>query len=75
MEIQCPHICHLVQIKISIAPNSVWVERAYSYLEMVCQKRREDGHWKSKAFNFLVVLRIPVKECLQYDNKIEMLTS
>ena len=41
----------------------------------VSKKEREDGHWKSKAFNFLVVLRIPVKECLQYDNKIEMLTS
>lgn len=75
MEILYPHICHLVPIMISIAPNSGWVERVYSYLDGVPKKKKQDGHWKFKAFIFLAVLQIPVEECLQYDSKIRMLNT
>ena len=37
--------------------------------------KKQDGHWKFKAFIFLAVLQIPVEECLQYDSKIRMLNT
>ena len=38
--LQYPDLCDLILIMISIPPNSGWVERAYSYLEQICQKKR-----------------------------------
>ena len=38
--LQCPDLCDLILIMISIPSNSGWVERAYSYLDQVCQKKR-----------------------------------
>ena len=40
MGMQCPDLCDLILIMISIPSNSGWVERAYSYLDQVCQKKR-----------------------------------
>ena len=34
-----------------------------------------DGHWKSKALIFLAVLQLPVKERLQYDCEIKIVTT
>ena len=39
-EISFPDLCCLVRIMISIPPNTGWVERAYSVLEITCQKLR-----------------------------------
>ena len=42
MGLQCPDLCDLVLIMISIPPNSGYVERAYSYLDQICQKNETD---------------------------------
>ena len=34
------NLCQAIRIKLSIAPNSGWVGRAYSILEMICSKWR-----------------------------------
>ena len=56
--LQCADLCYLILIIISIPANSGWVERVYSYLEKVCQKKRsrmcignlkEPGYSKIKA--------------------------
>ena len=39
MGLQCVDLCDLI-IMISIPLHSGWVERAYSYLDQVCQKKR-----------------------------------
>ena len=35
----CSHICRLIQIMFSIPPNTDWLERDHSILELICQKR------------------------------------
>ena len=73
---QYPDLCDLVLIMISIPPNSGYVERAYSYLEQVCQKKRnrlEIGN--IKELFFLAVLKLEVKDCWSYTEEIKWLCS
>ena len=40
MDMQLPDLCDLIVTMMSVPPNIGWVERAYSYLEQICQKKR-----------------------------------
>ena len=63
--INAPDLCELIEIMISIPPNSGWVERAYSQLEMVCQKRRNRMKVENlRELFFLAVLKLEPKKCL-----------
>lgn len=67
-----PNLCHLVEIMFSVAVNTGWVERAYSILEQICPKRRNQLHVSTIRELFLLsVLRLPVKGCFEYGDVIK----
>ena len=52
-QMEFPHVCDLVRIVLATPPNSAWVEHAYSKLEQLCQKRRNQidvNHFKDQFF-------------------------
>ena len=52
----------------SISPNTGWAERAYSILEMICQKRRHRmAVGTLKELFFQGVLKLSVKDAFGYD--------
>ena len=74
MRIQCGDLCDLVLIMISVPPNSGWVERAYSHLERVCDKRRNRLNVDNlKELFFLAVLQLKPKDCMAYTVEVELL--
>ena len=73
-EFSCGDVCSLVRITFRIPTNTGWVERAYSILENICQKRRNQLAISiMRSLFFLAVLKLPVKESLEYKNKIKTL--
>ena len=34
------NMCRMIKIMMRIPPNTGWIERSYSLLEIICQKRR-----------------------------------
>ena len=37
-------MCRMIKIMMSIPPNTGWIERSYSLLEIICQKKKKpDG--------------------------------
>ena len=71
-EFTCPMICRLVKIMFSIPPNTGWVERAYSILEMICQKRRNKMSIETLApLFFLGVSKMKVRDSFGYDQEIK----
>ena len=66
---QCPDLCDLILIMISIAPNSGWVECAYNYLDQVCQKKKN----RLDVGNLLAVLKLKPKCSGNYNKEIEIL--
>ena len=71
-EITSRYLCRLVRIMFSIPPNTGWVERAYSILEMICQKRRNRmAVGTLKELFFLGVLKLSVKDAFGYDAEID----
>ena len=73
MGMQCPNLCDLILIMESIPPNSGWVEHAYSYLDQVCQKKRNRlnvGNFKELLF--LVLLKLKPKDSWSYKKEIEI---
>ena len=76
MSIECPDLCDLVLIMISVPPNSGWVERAYSQLERVCEKRRNRTKIENlRELFFLALLKLKEKKCLDYTEEIKLLSS
>ena len=75
-EMQFHDYCDLVRIMTAVPPNSASVERAYSKLEQLCPKRRNrldiDGYLKDQFF--LALLKLPVKECMEYENEWKILS-
>ena len=63
-----------MQVMLSIPPNTGWIERAYSKLQLICTARRN----KLKIENirnefFLNVMELPVRECTSgYTEEIEL---
>ena len=71
-EITSRYLCQLVRIMFSIPPNTGEVERAYSILRMICQKRRNRmAIGTLKELFFLGVLKLSVKDAFRYDAKID----
>ena len=71
-QISFPGMCDLVRIMFSVPPNSGWVERAYSSLEMVCQKRQNRLSVENlRELFFLAILKLPVKDCLNYADEVK----
>lgn len=61
---------------LSIPANTSWIERDFSTLEMICQKRRSKLGVTNLAALFLTqVLRIPRKSVLDYQDEIDLLAS
>ena len=77
MGMQCPDLCDLILIMISIPPNSGWVERAYSHLEMICQKRRNQMNIENplKELFFLALLKLKPKDSQGYSDEIKILSN
>ena len=70
-EITLRYLCRLVRIMFSI-PNTAWVERAYSILEMICEMRRNRmAVGTPKELLFLGVLKLSVEDAFGYDAEID----
>lgn len=69
-------MAQVVQLMLSIPPNTGWIERAYSKLEMICSKRRNKltvDHIRHEFF--LNVLELPVRPMTSgYNEEIELAT-
>ena len=70
-----PNLCCLIKIMISIPPNTGWVERSYSMLEMICQKRRNKMAIDTlRPLFMLAVLKLPVRnDAFDYSNDMDNL--
>ena len=73
--IEFPYMAQLIQIMVATPPNTSPVERGYSLLQIVCQKRR--GNLKAENIETLLLLAAlklkikspwDYKECFQYCN-------
>ena len=66
-----PYLCQAISIMLSMAPNTGWVERGYSILEMICSKRRNclDPVNMEPLF-LLAVLKLSIKSSGDYKNEI-----
>ena len=72
--ISYPNISQLLQICIALAPNTSFLERSYSKLEMICSKRRNNLSPETlETLYLLAILRIPVRDPTQYEKEIELL--
>ena len=73
--ISCHDFCELVRTMFSVPAKIRWIERSYSTLEHLCQKRRNrmDAEMMKSLF-FLAVLKLDVKEALDYEPEINFLT-
>ena len=66
------YLCRLVRIMFSIPPNTGWVERAYSILEIICQKQRNRmAVEKLEELFFQGELKLFVKDAFGYDAEID----
>ena len=76
MDMQCPQLCDLIVIMISVPPNSGWVERAYSYLEQICMKKRNRMNIEKplKELFFLALLKLTPKKSTEYSKEIQILS-
>ena len=71
-DITYQHLSTLIKIMISIPPNTGWVERAYSLLELICQKRRNQLAIESlMSLFFLSVLKLPIRDAFSYNKEID----
>ena len=71
-KITSKYLCRLVRIMLSIPPSTGWVERAYSILEMICQKQRNKmAVGKLKELFFLGVLKLSAKDAFGYDAEMD----
>ena len=72
--IQRPNLCRLFLILIATPANTSCLERAYTFLEMVCTKRR--NQFKSENIEtlfLLAALKLPVKSANDYAAEIQLL--
>ena len=73
-EFSCGDVCSLLGIMFCIPGNTGWVERAYSILENICQKRSYQLAISTmSSLFFLVVLKLPITESLEYKDEIKTL--
>ena len=69
-------MCRMIKIMMSIPPNTGWIERSYSLLEIICQKRRNQMALETMRNLFLLaVLKLPVRDCFSYDKEIERMST
>ena len=72
MVLQCVDLCDLIIIMISILPHSGWVERAYSYLDQLCQKKRNHLNIGNlKELFFFAILKLQPKDSFSYEKKLK----
>ena len=64
----------VIRLMLSIPPNTGWIERAYSKLQIICQVRRGKLLVPNiRAEFFLNVLELPVRTCREgYNGEIEL---
>ena len=69
-----PHLINLIKLMFSILPNTSIIERSYSHLSIICDKRR--SHLKDKSLECLYMLKslnIQPKQWNEYENVIKLL--
>ena len=67
----CGDMCRMIKIMMSIPPNTGWIERSYSLLEIICQKKKkQDGIRNNEEPFFLAVLKLPVRDCFCDDKEL-----
>ena len=70
------NMCRMIKIMMRIPPNTGWIERSYSLLEIICQKRRNQMALETmRNLFFLTMLKLPVRDCFSYDKEIERMSS
>ena len=75
-EFDCGDMCRMIKIMMSIPPNTGWIERSYSLLEIICQKRRNQMALETMRNLFLLaVLKLLVRDCFSYDKEIERMST
>ena len=68
-------MCRMIKIMMRIPPNTGWIERSYSLLEIICQKRRNQMALETmRNLFFLTMLKLPVRDCFSYDKEIERMS-
>ena len=68
--LQYPDFCQLIQINIATASNTSPLERSYTSLEMVAEKRRNRILPENLEIRWLIAaLKIPVKSPKDYKNE------
>ena len=72
MEHKC--MVQVVKVMLSIPPNTGWIERAYSKLQLICTARRNKLLVDNIRHEFFLnVLELPVRECTTgYNEEIEL---
>ena len=61
---------HLIRIMLIVPPNTRWIERGYSTLEMIWQKRcNKLGIYTMASLFFLAVLQLKVKDSFSYEGE------
>ena len=71
-KISHPNLCQVIRIMLSIAPNTGWVERAYSVKEITCSKRRNRiDPVNLEPLFLLAVLKLAVKSSADYKKDID----
>ena len=69
-----PDVSELIQILLATAANTGYLERSYSILEMICDKRRNSMSIDTiQTLYLLGVLQIPVKGINEYSDVIKIL--
>ena len=60
---------------ISITPNTGWIERSCSLLEIISKKRRNQMALETlRNLVHLAVLKLPVRDCFSYDKEIKRMS-
>ena len=72
--LEYPEFCQFAQLMITTSPNTSDLERAYSRLEMITTKCRNQLQIDNVETLFVLAnLQIPVKSPLQYENEVAYL--
>ena len=73
---QYPNVVQFILIMIATPPNTSPLERGYSFLEMVCSKRRNRLSSENIETLFLLAtLKLPIRSANDYSHEIKRLES
>ena len=67
-----PGVSRMIQIMLNIPPNTGWVEREYSVLENICQKRQNRLEVGLLMHHFFIsLLKLHIRDSFGYSKELE----